>query len=90
LTSAMANLQETFKKQTELGEQIKSLASNYEKDSAVRKRSHTYFQERICHLTKLFDEFEQQDSSIRTYCENPLEFEYFTGGLYEQIQSLAH
>lgn len=75
-------------RQTQLGDEIQRLYSNYKKDSASRKTTLEYFDSREKNLDSLWDSFEGTDSQIRELPDVNRGDEYFTSHYYDGIKQI--
>lgn len=85
----MATLAELFTNQENEGSEIQKIITNFKKDSADRKKTAIYFQERLRRLHESWKQFQETDTKIREMCQNPMEHEYFLEDYYKSIEVLA-
>lgn len=81
----MASFEELVNNQKEIGERIETIIRNFKKDSATRKSSLEYFQERLRRLDGEWAEFESNDNKIRMMENIQLDHKYFADDYYNAI-----
>lgn len=82
-------MEELLQAQQVNGESIQTIIRNFKKDSADRKTTAGYFEERLRRLQESWHKFQEVDSQLRDKCKAPMTLEYFAEGYYDKISTLT-